>query len=219
VTNKSAYLYAFEGMSDWEYGYLAAELNSGRYFARRGNRLELLTVARGSEPVRTMGGLRVLPDLSLEDFDESRCALLILPGGYSWLEPGHESILEKTRSLLESGTPVAAICGATIALARAGLLDEREHTSNDLAFLKSVCPEYRSEALYRHEPAEAGKGLVTAAGIAPLEFAHRALELLGVFSTATLEAWLALNEKRSEDDYARLMETLKDAGPAKGGEQ
>ena len=37
---KNAYLYAFEGMADWEYGYLVPELNTGRYFA--GNKWHLL---------------------------------------------------------------------------------------------------------------------------------------------------------------------------------
>lgn len=32
--NKKAFLYVFNTMSDWEYGYLIAELNSGRYFKK-----------------------------------------------------------------------------------------------------------------------------------------------------------------------------------------
>lgn len=32
--NKKVYLYVFNTMSDWEYGYLIAELNSGRYFKK-----------------------------------------------------------------------------------------------------------------------------------------------------------------------------------------
>jgi putative intracellular protease/amidase len=221
MTNKTAYLYSFDGMADWEYGYLVAELNSGRYFAKKGERLELLTLARSAEPVRTMGGLCIMPDLSLDDFDDERCAMLILPGGDSWLEPGHEAILEKARSLLEGGVTVAAICAATVALARTGILDNREHTSNDLGFLKAVCPEYRGEAHYRHKPAVADKCLVTAAGTAPLEFAHRALEALGVMRGETLQAWLSFNREKGVEDYrekgfkayTRLMASLE---PARG---
>lgn len=29
--NRQAYLYVFNTISDWEYGYLAAELNTGRF--------------------------------------------------------------------------------------------------------------------------------------------------------------------------------------------
>ena len=31
---QKVYLYVFNTMSDWEYGYLIAELNSGRYFKK-----------------------------------------------------------------------------------------------------------------------------------------------------------------------------------------
>lgn len=34
MQSKTVYLYAFPTMSDWEYGYLMAELNSGRYFKK-----------------------------------------------------------------------------------------------------------------------------------------------------------------------------------------
>lgn len=205
MEGKTAYLYAFDGMADWEYGYLAAELNSGRYFARKGERLEVMTVARGTEPVRSMGGLRILPDLSLEDFDESRCAILVLPGGDSWLEGGHEAILRKARALLESGTPVAAICAATVALARAGLLNDREHTSNDLGFLKAVCPEYRGEAHYKSESAVIDRNLITARGDAPLEFASCALQALGLMSGEALEAWNGLFRSHEPRYYSQLM--------------
>lgn len=32
--NNTVYLYVFDTMSDWEIGYLTAELNSGRYYKK-----------------------------------------------------------------------------------------------------------------------------------------------------------------------------------------
>jgi putative intracellular protease/amidase len=210
VTNsgKRAYLYAFEGMADWEYGYLAAELNSGRYFQEKGARLELATAALELAPLRSMGGIRILPDILVADIEPGSCALLVLPGGESWLEPSHRPAVEKAAELLEAGVPVAAICGATFALAAAGLLDDRAHTSNDLGYLKAMCPAYRGEALYLNEPAVLDRGLVTASGLAPLEFAHRAMGLLGPYHEESLAAWLDLNQRRGADDYGRLQGTL-----------
>jgi putative intracellular protease/amidase len=216
MADKVAYLYAFDGMADWEYGYLAAELNSGRYFAKKGERLELLTLARSAEPVRTMGGLCIMPDLSLDDFDDERCVLLILPGGDSWFEPGHEAILEKARSLLEGGVTVAAICAATVALAHTGVLDERDHTSNDLGFLKAVCPKYRGEAHYKHEPAVIDRNLITASGVAPLEFASCVLQALGLISSEALEAWNGLFRSHEPRYYSQLMDAI---GKAKVGRE
>lgn len=61
--------------------------------------------------------------------------LLVLPAD-TWFA-GHVRALEIARALLTRHTPVAGICGATYGLARAGLLDERRHTSNALDFLTS----------------------------------------------------------------------------------
>ena len=59
--NKKAFLYVFNTMSDWEYGYLIAELNSGRYFKKDLAPLKVITVIM----ITTMGGLSIKPDISL----------------------------------------------------------------------------------------------------------------------------------------------------------
>jgi putative intracellular protease/amidase len=206
--SKIAWLYVFEGMADWEYGYLIAELNSGRYFTDRGSKLEVRAVAASPGPIRSMGALRILPDALLEELEPDSCALLILPGGDSWLEAVHAPVLEKARALLDAGILVAAICGATIALAQAGLLDDREHTSNDLGYLKAVCPSYRGEALYRNEASVLDKGLITASGVAPVEFAHLVLRSLGSFSRDALEGWLGLYRSHEPKYYFQLMNAV-----------
>lgn len=203
-----ACLYAFEGMADWEYGYLVAELKSGRYFRPGQGRFEVSLASRDLKPRRTMGGLKVLPDLALEEVGPEGWDLLILPGGDSWLEPGHRPVLDLARRFLEAGKPVAAICGATLALGAAGILDDRAHTSNDLGYLKAVCPSYLGEGLYRHEPAVVDRQLVTASGLAPLEFAHITLGLLGVMDARVLDAWKGLYIEKSPRAYGSLMEAL-----------
>jgi putative intracellular protease/amidase len=205
---KFAYLYAFAGMADWEYGYLAAELNTGRYFRARGSALEIRTAALGPGPVRTMGGLRILPDILLDEVEAEACSILILPGGEGWLDPGQAPAVEKARALLEAGVPVAAICGATLALAAAGILDDREHTSNDLGYLKAKCPGYGGEGRFRYEPAVLDRGLVTASGIAPLEFARCVLESLDLVSREALEGWTGLYQSHEPRYYAQLMSAI-----------
>ena len=78
--------------------------------------------------------------------------------------------------LLKIGTIVAAICGATDALANMGYLDTRKHTSNNLEYTKMVCPNYKGEKFYELGPAVSDANLVTASGIAPLEFAMEVLK-------------------------------------------
>ena len=65
---------------------------------------------------------------------------------------------------------MAAICGATAGLARGGLLDDRRHTSNAREYLAAT--GYGGGALYQDEPAVTDGDLITAASMAPLEFAH-----------------------------------------------
>ncbi len=215
-TDRFAYLYAFDGMADWEYGFLAAELNTGRYFMERGARLEFKAASLGPGPVRTMGGLRLLPDILLDEVEASACSLLILPGGDSWLDPMHAPAIDKARAFLKEGIPVAAICGATLALAQAGMLDDRAHTSNDLGYLKAVCPGYRGEAHYSGEPALSDRGLITASGIAPVEFTRCLLESLGLAAAGTLDAWFGLYSSHEPKYYPQLMGSLENTA-AQGG--
>lgn len=53
--NKKVFLYVFNTMSDWEYGYLITELNSGRYFKKDLVPLKVITVGANKEMITTMG--------------------------------------------------------------------------------------------------------------------------------------------------------------------
>ena len=46
------YLYVFNTMSDWEYGHLITELNSGRYFRNGLDALNVITVGGSKEVVK-----------------------------------------------------------------------------------------------------------------------------------------------------------------------
>lgn len=204
----TVYLYVFDGMADWEPSFALAELASGRFFRPGAPRLRIKTCAVDSGPIVTMGGLRLLPDCALSELEaESACAL-ILPGGDSWLAPQHAPILEVAAEWLKRGIVVAAICGATFALAQAGLLDAHPHTSNDLGFLRQICPTYEGAEYYRALPAVRDGALITASGVAPLEFACELFRALDVFSEATLAAWLALYKTQEPAHFAALMASL-----------
>lgn len=78
---KKVYLYVFNTMSDWEYGYLIAELNSGRYFKKDLAPLKVITVGANKEIITTMGGLSIKPDISLDECNFDSKDLVILPEG------------------------------------------------------------------------------------------------------------------------------------------
>ena len=206
---RTVYVYVQETLADWEAGYAVAELHSGRFFKSAAAPLTVKTCALSREPVMTMGGVRILPDLTVDEICLSEAALLILPGSDTWLTLQHDMILEKAADFLAARIPVAAICAATVALGRVGLLNHRRHTSNDLEFLRTACGgSYTGAKLYEQNPAVADGDLITAAGTAPLEFARHILERLDVFAPATLEAWYRLHKEKQPEFFYQLLDSL-----------
>lgn len=208
MQTRKAFLYVFDTMSDWEYGYVMAELNSGRYFKKDATPVKVLTVGATKDVITTMGGLSLKPDMSLDECTLEREDLLILPGGSTWSEDIHQPILERVGQALEIGTIVAAICGAIEALANRGYLDTRKHTSNNLEYTKMVCPNYKGEKFYESEPAVADDNLVTSSGIASLEFAMEVLKKLDVFAPETLHSWYHLNKTHEPQYFFQLMNSI-----------
>lgn len=203
--NDTVYLYVFDTMADWEVGYLTAEIQSGRYWKKGCSPLKFVTLSNKKEPIKTMGGLMLLPDLGIDQLNLDGAAALILPGGDTWLDKIHDPILSITEKFLSKGSLVAAICGATMGLARAGFLNQRYHTSNDLGFLKMVCPNYTGEKYYREELAVTDENLITASGIAPLDFTVHVLKKLDLFLPEALSSWEKLYKTQKAEYFFDLM--------------
>ncbi|MFD2130824.1 type 1 glutamine amidotransferase family protein [Pseudogracilibacillus auburnensis] len=208
MQTKTTYLYVFNTMSDWEYGYLIAELNSGRYFKKGLAPLKIVTVGVNKEIITTMGGLNIKPNISVGECHLESDDLLVLPGGNTWGEDIHLPILKKVGEALKLGTIVAAICGATEGLAKCGYLDSRKHTSNNLEYMKMVCPNYKGEKFHEMGPAVSSENLITASGTAPLEFALEVLKKLNVFAPDTLDSWYYLNKTSQPEYFFQLMDSL-----------
>lgn len=214
---KKVYLYVFDTMSDWEVGYLIAELNSGRYFKEELVPLEVVVVGVDKNPVTTMGGLKILPSISIDECILESTDVLVLPGGNTWTEAIHEPLLKKASTSLKEGTVVAAICGATLGLAKMGVLNSRRHTSNNLEYMKLICPNYTGEKYYEMEPAVTDGNLVTASGIAPLEFTMHVLKVLDVFAPETLHSWFNLYQTHEPKYFFELMNSIKFTESTGGG--
>lgn len=99
MQTQKAYLYVFNTMSDWEYGYLIAELNTGRYFKKDLAPLKVVTVGANKEMISTMGGLNIKPDISIDECTFQSKDLLVLPGGNTWGEDIHQPVLKKLAKL------------------------------------------------------------------------------------------------------------------------
>lgn len=204
----TVYVYVLDTLADWELGHVTAELNSGRFFKKGTPRVALKTVSCSSEPIRTMGGLTIVPDCVVDEIDVSETSVLLLPGANTWSEPKHGAIIEKASDLLATGTTVGAICGATAALASAGLLDNRLHTSNGPGFLEMVSPVYQGQSFYVDEPSVADNNLITASSTAALLWAKQIISRLDVFGAGTLEAWYEYFNTGKPEHFYALMQSL-----------
>jgi len=164
MENRKAYVFVFDGFADWEPASALAEL-------RRTFGFSVQTLGITRNVVTSMGGIRVLPDLTISEIQPDLIGILILPGGDAWMRGEIREVTRLIKSLTEAGTPVAAICAATLSLAHAGLLDSCRHTSNGNAFIPKYVPKYRGQALYQRVRATTDENLITANGLAPFAFA------------------------------------------------
>lgn len=205
---QTVYVYVLDSLADWELGHVTAELNSGRFFRRGRQRVSLKTVSVSREPITTMGGLTIMPDCTVEDMVVSEKSVLLLPGGNTWSDPKHGAIIGKASSFLSAGVTVAAICGATVALANAGLLDHRPHTSNGPGFLEMLSPGYKGQSHYVDKPSVSDNNLITAGSTGALLWAKQIMDRLDVFQPNTLAAWYVYFSTGEPGHFFSLMETL-----------
>lgn len=182
---KKIYIYLFDGYSDWEIGYLTPEI-------RKNKDSEIVYFSKDGKDVISMGGLQVRVSESLNDIDINQMNMLILPGGSMWEGKCDEKIEGLIRTAYAKNKTVAAICGAVTCLARLGMLDKVKHTANDLNYLKAIVPSYRGETEYQHTLAFEDQGIITASGIAPLEFAREVFRISGLKSDEENENWYQL---------------------------
>ncbi len=179
------YVLIFDGFADWEPAHALAEL-------RRSGHHEVISVGFTGHEVTSMGGLRVRPDRALADVRADEVRLLILPGGDMWEREDaypRAQLEALIGELLAAERPVAAICGATVAMARAGLLDDRRHTSNMPSYLSDNAPSYRGAAYYDPALAVRDRGVITASGLGAVDFAREIFAELDVFTDSDLALW------------------------------
>ena len=174
------------GFADWEGAHALAEV-------RRHGHYDVKVVGLDRQPVQSMGGMTVQPMCALAEVDPENVALFMLPSGDRWEEqPPERELVDLLARLDARAVPIAAICAATTVVARAGLLHGRRHTSNGLTYLKQQVPAYAESAAYVDTPAVRDRGLITASGLADVEFAREVMAELGVLNEADRAYWAQL---------------------------
>lgn len=202
MSKRTAHLAVYDGFADAEVGHLLAELHTGRF---TGVPFDVVTVGEELTTITTMGGLRLTPDVRLAELDPADSDVLVLPGAEMWDTGGGAAFAAVAERFLDAGVPVAAICGATAGLARAGLLDDRAHTSAAADYLAAT--GYAGGDGYVDERAVVGGDLVTAGPQSPVQFARATLERLGLASGETLDAYEGVFHRADPAAFPALMQS------------
>ncbi len=190
---KEVIIVLLERFADWEAAFLAPALRGGVMPGREGC-CEVKYMTPDGRPVRSIGGLRVVPDYAAAELPAA-CAGVILAGGMSWNAPEAEKIVPVVKEALRRGVLVGAICNAASFLAAHGFLNEVRHTGNTREMLQAWGGgRYTGAALYEERQAVRDGSVVTANGSGYLEFTRECLLTLGADTPEAVEASYAFNK-------------------------
>jgi putative intracellular protease/amidase len=182
---RKAYILVFDGLADWEAAHALCEIN-------KSDKFDVITVGFSDEFVTTMGGLRVLPEATLDNVNADEAAIFILPGGDMWEEKSTGKLIALLHKLKAASVPIAAICGATLEIARAKLTERLRHTSNSPEYLKTTVADYKDEDFYVDELAVTDNNVITASGLGSVEFAREIIKRLEIYDEADTKVWFEM---------------------------
>lgn len=163
-----------DGYADWECAFLNG-IGSAYYG------IETRNVSPGGAPIISQGGLQTTPDGSLTDVKPEAFDVLVICGGRIWETDKAPEITHLVKGFLDAGKHVAAICGGTLALANAGVLNDRKHTSNAPDFLSNGSKAYCGMSNYVNKvTAVEDQNIITAPGHAPAHFSAAVFRAAGI---------------------------------------
>lgn len=181
--------------AEHEIVYLAEAVASDEYALKESPKYVNKFVAPTIDPVKSIGGFRLLPDYSFDTMPDDYAAL-ILVGGFGWTAPIADNVVPIVKHAIDKGKIVGAICNAASFMAKHGFLNNIKHTGNGLDQLKIWSGKYYTNPDgYVNAQAVADANIVTANGSATLEFAKELLLLLENDSPERIEMYYLFNKQ------------------------
>jgi len=181
--------------AEHEMVYLAQAITSDDFAMKQNPKYVNKIVAPSMEPVKSIGGFRMLPDYSFTTIPNDYTAL-VLVGGFGWDTPLADEVAPLVKTALDNGKIVGAICNAASFMAKHGFVNNVAHTGNGIEQLKMWGGEnYTNEAMYQNRQAVSDGRIVTANGSATLEFAKELLLLLENDTPERIEMYYQFNKQ------------------------
>lgn len=170
--------------ADWEAAYLSSGINmlgDGSY--------EIKTVSLTNESIASIGGFHTVPDYDIKSIPSDYEALILI-GGMTWRNEKAKQIKLLVEECFKKGKVIGGICDASAFLGTVGILNNLNHTSNDLNDLKKWAGNsYTGEEKYIMQQAVSDKNIITANGTAALEFAKEVMLSLKVAPENNIIEW------------------------------
>lgn len=164
--------------SDWEPALLTAGLQWGYGLWNNHHSVKIVTL--NQDPVFSIGGLKVIPDYTVDNVPDDFSAL-ILVGGTSWFNPEAQKFIPLIQNALSNNIIIGAICDAACFLAVNGFVNGVEHTANSLADIKSKTGSaYIGEEKFRHQLSVHSRNIITAKATGNIEFARDVFKALNL---------------------------------------
>ena len=184
--------------AEHEMVFLAEAVASDEFALKENPKYVNKFVAPTMDPVKSIGGFRLLPDYSFDTMPKDYAAI-VLVGGFGWSTPIADKVVPLVKHAIEKGKIVGAICNAASFMAKHGFLNNIKHTGNGVEQLKIWGSEhYTNPEGYQHKQAVADKNIVTANGSATLEFAKELLLLLENDTPERIEMYYQFNKQGFE---------------------
>jgi putative intracellular protease/amidase len=172
MTTRTIGFVFIEGFADWDFGFLSG--SAPEWFGARP-----VALTPGGAPVVSIGGLQLAGQRGLTPEESPNLDAVAVIGSDGWAAKSHPDVAPLLISVAERDGVVGGICAGTLALARAGLLRDRAHTSNGRGWILEHVPNYAGVERYCEVSHAVADGrLVSAPGSAPGTFAIAFLEAL-----------------------------------------
>lgn len=91
---------------------------------------DIITVGLNKEPIKSIEGFNIIPDITLDEFSTEDCDIFIVPGGDPNNLEGCKKLYEILFELNNKECIIGAICGGPVHLARANILRDRKYTTS-----------------------------------------------------------------------------------------
>ncbi|MCL2364082.1 MAG: DJ-1/PfpI family protein [Defluviitaleaceae bacterium] len=183
---KEVLLFLTDQWADWEASHAIVGISFCEQYVVK-------TIGIDKQPKVSIGGIRAEIDYSIEDYQNiDNLAMIILTGSFSWEETCNDVIADFLRKINKKDIPIAAICGATIFLAKHGFLNNIKHTGDELEYFEEMLEnedDYKGHEHFSVKQVINDGGFITANETAALEFAREIFLTLKTDTDEEINSW------------------------------